>query len=46
MLNDYITEYIKAKKANDTKTMTRIEKDLAKLGMDKLTLDVLVTELS
>lgn len=45
MLNDYITAYIKAKKDNDTKFMKQIEKDLARLGMDKSTLLVLVKEL-
>lgn len=45
MLNDYITDYIKAKRDNDTKSMKQIEKDLAKLGMDKATLLVLVEEL-
>lgn len=44
MLDDYIQDYIRATKENDKKSMDRIERDLRKLGMDKLTLKVLVNE--
>ena len=46
MLSDYIEAYIEAKKNNNVKQMERIEKQLAKLGMDKHSLDVVVAELS
>ena len=38
MLQEYITKYIAAKNAGDKKTMSRIERDLSKLGMDRHTL--------
>lgn len=41
MLQDYIREYFAAKQKNDTKIMRRIERELARLGMDKATLNVL-----
>ncbi len=44
MLGDYIDAYIEAKKNGCEKEMKRIEKDLAKLGMDKHTLDVVVAD--
>ena len=44
MLSDYIVEYINAIDSGDEKLATKIEKDLASLGMDKHTLDVLVKE--
>jgi len=44
MLNDYIQAYKKAMKEKDTKEMERIEKDLKKLGMDRLTLRLLTKE--
>lgn len=39
-----LEEYEKALDAKDWKTVARIEKDLARLGMDKLTLSILVNE--
>ena len=39
MLSDYIDAYIKAKQNDDKKTMERIEKELAIIGMDKVTLN-------
>jgi Cu/Ag efflux protein CusF len=44
MLNDYIELYRKAVKDNDKAKMTKIEKDLAYLGMDKMTLRELIKE--
>ena len=44
MLGDYIDAYIEAKENGDKKEMTRIEKDLAKLGMDRMTLKVVVAD--
>lgn len=46
MLSDYITDYVTAKKNGDTKEMSRIEKTLRSVGMDKLTLSVLVEAMS
>jgi hypothetical protein len=45
MITDYITEYIGARKSGDRKTMARIEKDLAKLGVDMITLAAFITAL-
>ena len=45
MLNEYIENYKKAMAEGNKKEMERIEKDLAKLGMDKMTLMVLVREM-
>lgn len=45
MLTDYITAYIKARKEKDTKEMSRIETHMARLGMDKMTLNMVATEL-
>ncbi len=42
MLTDYIEKYKKAAAAGDKKTMNRIERELASLGMDALTLKMLV----
>ena len=42
MLSDYIDAYIKAKQNDDKKTMERIEKELAIIGMDKATLNALI----
>lgn len=44
MLNDYIQAYKQAIKEKNTKEMERIEKDLQKLGMDRLTLRLLTKE--
>lgn len=44
MLEEYISEYEAALAAKDWKTVSRIERELAGLGMDKLTLSVLVAE--
>ena len=44
MLSDYINAYVEAIKANDEKSKVRIEKDLAKLGMDRYTLSMLAKE--
>ena len=44
MLYEYIEEYKKAMKFDNKKAMAKIEKDLARLGMDKRTLLVLVSE--
>ncbi len=38
MLNDYIQPYISAMKEGDKKKMEWIERDLAKLGVDRYTL--------
>lgn len=38
MLSDYIEMYKKAMQKDDKKEMARIEKQLARLGMDKATL--------
>ena len=45
MLNDYIVDYIKAEQDGDKKKMDKLEKELAKLGMDRMTLRLLVDEL-
>lgn len=45
MITDYIIEYIGARKSGDKKTMARIEKDLAKLGVDMITLAVFIIAL-
>ncbi len=44
MLNDYIQSYIAARKEADKGKMEKIERDLAKLGMDKMTRTVLVKD--
>lgn len=44
MLNDYIQSYIAAKKEGDKKKMEQIERDLAKLGMDRMTLRAVVAD--
>ena len=44
MLQEYIEAYKKAMKNKDEKEMKRIEKDLAQLGMDRMTLMLLVKE--
>ena len=45
MLSDMIEAYVEAQKQGNTKEMQRIEKQLAKLGMDKYTLMVLVNDI-
>lgn len=44
MLSKYIENYKKAMEEGNKKEMERIEKDLAKLGMDKMTLMLLIQE--
>ena len=44
MLSDYIVEYVEAKASGDEKLATKIEKELAMLGMDKYTLTILANE--
>ena len=45
MLNDMLQLYIKAKESNNTKELSKIEKQLNRLGMDNYTIRVLVKEL-
>lgn len=45
MLTDYILKYIDAQDYGDTKMMNKIVKDMEKLGMDKMTLDILAKEI-
>lgn len=45
MLSDYIDRYCAAQSKGDTKEMARIERDLQRLGMDVMTLKVLVREM-
>ena len=44
MLEDMIVEYEKAIKSGNKWAMQRIERDLAKLGMDKISLMLIVQE--
>ena len=44
MLNELIFEYIQAGKKKDKKKMASISKQLQRLGMDKLTLMIIVKE--
>ena len=44
MLHEYIAKYVAALKKNDKAEMDKIEKALAQVGMDKMTLEVLVEE--
>lgn len=44
MLEEYIKQYVAAKKEGDAKEMRRIEKELSSLGMDQMTLDMLAKE--
>lgn len=44
MLGDYIKMYKEAMAKGDEKEMKRIEKDLAQLGMDRMTLRMLAKE--
>ena len=44
MLSDYIEAYKEAVVNKNTKEQQRIEKELRKLGMDKITLMLLVKE--
>ena len=46
MLSDMINAYVEAQKKGNTKEMQRIEKQLAKLGMDRMTLQILAKEVS
>ena len=44
MLSDYIEAYKEALKNKDKKQQEKIERDLAKLGMDRFTLQILAKE--
>ena len=44
MLGEYIEEYEKALLAGDKSTMRRIEKEIARVGVDKRSLLVIVAE--
>ena len=44
MLSDYINDYIDAIIAKDEKKMRKIEKELARIGMDRYTLVTLAKE--
>ena len=44
MLEEYIADYEKALSEKDWKKVSRIERELASLGMDKMTLNVIVEE--
>ena len=45
MLDEYINAYIDAAISKNTKEAKRIERELATLGMDKITLTILANEL-
>lgn len=45
MLNDYIQSYIVAKKKGDKRKMEQIERELQRLGMDRMTLLAVVSDL-
>ena len=45
MLNDSIKDYIDAVQGHDGQTMCRIERELASLGMDRVTLMLLTKEM-
>lgn len=45
MLTDYIKQYIDAVQEYDTENMRYIERELASLGMDKITLMLLAQEM-
>lgn len=44
MINDYLIEYEEAMEKGDSKRMRQIERDLASVGMDKMTILVLIDE--
>lgn len=44
MLRDYIEAYIEAEKNRDRKEMKRIENEMRKLGVDRITFALMVTE--
>lgn len=44
MLSDYIVDYVEAKASGDEKLATKIENNLAMLGMDRYTLMILAKE--
>ena len=44
MLEEYIINYEAALEAKDWKAVSRIERELASFGMDKITLSILVAE--
>lgn len=45
MLDEYIKAYKEAMQTGDEKEMKRIERDLASLGMDRMTLRMLAKEI-
>ena len=44
MLTDYVVKYANARSAGDKGLMADIERDLEKVGMDKITLGILADE--
>ncbi|MBQ9605550.1 MAG: hypothetical protein IJV16_00020 [Lachnospiraceae bacterium] len=44
MLQDYINDYIDAEKKGDSRKMSRIESDVALLGIDRYTLRMIARE--
>lgn len=44
MLGEYIKMYVQAIQNHDEKAKVKIEKDMAKLGMDRYTLSMLAKE--
>ncbi len=44
MLGDYVREYADAWKKHDIKKMEKIEKELASLGMDRMSLRIAAKE--
>ncbi len=44
MLGDYVKEYAEAWQKHDVKKMEKIEKDLATVGMDRMTLRIAAKE--
>ena len=46
MLSDYIEMYMYAKENGETDKIEMIERELTSLGMDKMTLGIIVSELA
>lgn len=46
MLSDYIEMYMNAKANGETDKVETIERELASLGMDKMTLGIIASELA
>ena len=44
MIEEYISQYEEALKNKDMKAQHKIERDLSKVGMDRMTLMTIVTE--